>query len=194
MPRIVAGSHRGRRLEVPPGDTVRPTADRTREALFNILAHSGWGPDGDSPVVGARVLDAFCGSGALGLEALSRGAAACAFIDTSRQTLDCLRRNLASLREEARATLLAADALVPPAATAAATLAFLDPPYGRDLATPALAALAGRGWFAPGAIIVVETAETDPPPHHADCEPLDHRRYRLTSLHFLRYRDGGERR
>ena len=193
MPRIVAGSHRGRRLEVPPGDTVRPTADRTREALFNILAHSGWGPDGGSPVVDARVLDAFCGSGALGLEALSRGAAACTFIDTSRQVLDCLRRSLASLHEEARATVFAADALAPPAAPAPAALAFLDPPYGRDLATPALAALAGRGWFAPGAVIVVETAADDPPPHHAGCEPLDQRRYRLTSLYLLRYRNAAGR-
>ena len=189
MLRVIAGSHRGRRLEAPPGDAVRPTADRTREALFNILAHAGWGPDGGAVLAGARVLDAFCGSGALGLEALSRGAAACTFLDSGREALDCVRRNLATLREEGRASLIRADALSPPPAPAPATLAFLDPPYGRDLPGPALAALAGRGWFAPGAVIVVETAEHDPPPLHQFCDKIDERHYRLTALHILRYRN-----
>lgn len=189
MLRVIAGSHRGRRLEAPAGDAVRPTADRTREAVFNILAHAGWGSDGGSALTGARVLDAFCGSGALGLEALSRGAATCTFLDTAQAALDCVRRNVAALHEEARATLIRADALAPPAAREPATLVFLDPPYGRDLPGPALTALAQRGWLAPGALIVVETAKSDPAPSHQFCENLDERYYRLTAIHILHYRN-----
>ena len=187
MLRVIAGSHRGRRLEAPPGDAVRPTADRTREALFNILAHAGWGPDGGAVLAGARVLDAFCGSGALGIEALSRGAASCVFLDSSREALDCVRGNLAILKEEARATLIRADALAPPAAREPVTLAFLDPPYGRDLPGPALFALASRNWFAPGTLIVVETAGRDALPAPPGCELLDERTYRLTTVRFLRF-------
>jgi len=189
MLRVIAGNHRGRRLEAPAGDAVRPTADRTREAVFNILAHAGWGPDGSSALSGATVLDAFCGSGALGLEALSRGAAACAFLDSSQEALNCVRRNLATLREEARASLIRGDALTPPAAREPASLAFLDPPYGRDLPGPALTALARQGWFAPGALIVVETAARDALPTPPFLELLDERSYRLTTIRFLRCRE-----
>ncbi len=184
--RVIAGSHRGRRLEAPSGDAVRPTADRTREAVFNILAHAGWGADGGAVLPGARVLDAFCGSGALGLEALSRGAAACTFLDSATAALECTRRNAATLREEARASMIRADALKPPPAREPATLAFLDPPYGRDLPGPALTALAAHGWFCPGAVIVVETSAQDVLPPLPFCELLDERRYRLTVVRFLR--------
>ena len=184
--RIVAGSHRGRRLHVPPGDAVRPTADRTREALFNILAHAPWA---DEPVLdGVRVLDAFCGSGALGLEALSRGAASCVFLDASPAALDCARLNVATLDEDDRATLLRTDALKPLPARAPCALAFLDPPYGKALVAPALTALAAAGWFAPGAVVVAETGSLDavePPPGF---ETVDDRTYRHTRLYFLRHR------
>ena len=188
MLRVIAGSHRGRRLEAPPGDAVRPTADRTREAVFTILTHAGWGPGGGPVLTGARVLDAFCGSGALGLEALSRGADACVFLDLAAAALDCTRRNVATLREEARATLIRADTLKPPLAREAATLVFLDPPYGRDLPGPALTALAAQGWIAPGALIMVETGKDDAPPLPPFCDHLDTRHYRFTSVHFLRCR------
>ncbi len=185
--RVVAGSHRGRRLDVPPGDAVRPTADRTREAVFNILAHKSWeGGDGGSALAGAWVLDAFCGSGALGLEALSRGAAGCVFIDKATTALDCARRNVTMLGETTRATLIRASALSPPAPTRPATLAFLDPPYSQNLPAPALVALAERGWFAPGALIVVETGAEDALPIPPFCEQLDERRYRFTAVHFLK--------
>ncbi|MEI6556948.1 MAG: 16S rRNA (guanine(966)-N(2))-methyltransferase RsmD [Rhodospirillaceae bacterium] len=187
--RVIAGSHRGRRLEAPPGDAVRPTAGRIREAVFNILAHGGWGPEGGSALSGARVLDAFAGSGALGLEALSRGAAVCTFLDKDAAALDCARRNVALLGEAARATLIRADALRPPPAGLPATLAFLDPPYGRDLPGPALTALAEQRWFAAGALIVLETASRDAPPSLPFCEILDERRYRLTKIYFLRFRN-----
>jgi len=184
--RIVAGSHRGRRLQVPPGDAVRPTADRAREALFNILAHAAWA---EEPVLdGARVLDAFCGSGALGLEALSRGAASCVFMDASPAVLECTRQNVATLDEEDRATLLRADALKPPPARTPCTLAFLDPPYGKDCVAPALTALAAAGWFANGAVVVAESDHRDLIETPGGFEVLDERGYGHTRLSIWRHR------
>jgi len=151
--RIVAGSHKGRTLVAPPGRTARPTADRVRQALFDILAHSDL-----VDLDGATVIDAFAGSGALGLEALSRGAAKAWFLDTHPASLDAVRTNVETLRETARSWVLRADATRPPAAEAACTLAFLDPPYHGGLAVPALLALTAAGWLAPGALAVVEVA------------------------------------
>ena len=179
--RLVAGRHRGRLLVAPPGRIARPTADRVRQALFDVLAHTDL-----VELEGAVVVDAFAGSGALGLEALSRGAAACTFLDSATAALECTRRNAATLREEARASMIRADALKPPPAREPATLAFLDPPYGRDLPGPALTALAAHGWFCPGAVIVVETSAQDVLPPLPFCELLDERRYRLTVVRFLR--------
>jgi 16S rRNA (guanine966-N2)-methyltransferase len=181
--RIIAGRHRGRRLAPPPGLGVRPTSDRAREALFDILAH---GRFGDRPVYEeASVLDAFAGTGAFGLEALSRGARHAFFLEkdpTARQTLAV---NVATLGETTRATLLAADALHPPRASEPCTLAFLDPPYGQGLAAPALAALNEAGWLAPGALVVVEVAarESFAPPEGFTL--LDERRYGAARLVFV---------
>lgn len=185
--RIVAGKHRGRRIQAPAGRDTRPTTDRTREAIFNILAHSGWGPDGGSPVEGAVVLDGFCGTGALGLEALSRGAARALFLDLGRGALDAVRANIAELDEGARAIVLRADVTKPPAAREAASLLFLDPPYDQDLAPKALAGLARSGWLRPGAVAVVEEAAgavVEPPPGFA---VLEERRYGDTQVIFLAY-------
>src|SRR5689334_21545862 len=113
--RIVGGIHRGRRLVVPPGASVRPTSDRARAALFNILSHGGFAAEG-LPFAESAVLDAFAGTGALGLEALSRGAASAAFIDNVREALTSLRRNVAALGEEDRTHIVAGDAICPPRA------------------------------------------------------------------------------
>jgi 16S rRNA (guanine966-N2)-methyltransferase len=169
--RIVGGRHRGRRLEAPAGDAVRPTSDRARQALFDVLAHAAWAP----ALEGARVLDAFCGTGALGIEALSRGAAHAHFLDSARASLDATRRNLAALGEEAAATVIRADATRPPPAPGPCTLAFLDPPYGKGLGGRAVPALAAAGWFAPGAVIVLEDRAGEPPPDVPGFEPLDRR-------------------
>lgn len=184
--RIVGGRHRGRRLEAAGGRAVRPTTDRTREAVFNVLAHSGWGRDGGSPLEGARVLDAFCGTGALALEALSRGAEGAVLMDASAASLAVARRNAEALGEAARCRFLRADAARPPAAAEACDLAFLDPPYGQGLAEAALPALMARGWLAPGAVVVVETAAKDPLPLPEGIEALDERRYGDTRVCFLR--------
>ena len=167
--RISAGRHRGRRLLAPAGSATRPTADRVRQALFDMLWHAPWA--GRAAVEGARVLDAFAGTGALGLEALSRGAAHATFLEADRAALSALRANIAACREAERCLVLAADALRPPRAAAApCTLVFLDPPYGRGLLEASLPALAGAGWIAPGALVCAEVEAAPggaPPPGFA---------------------------
>ncbi|MGD9614755.1 MAG: 16S rRNA (guanine(966)-N(2))-methyltransferase RsmD [Alphaproteobacteria bacterium] len=187
--RIVGGVHRGRRLVVPSGDLVRPTGDRAREALFNILSHGGFAAEG-LPFAGRPVLDAFAGTGALGLEALSRGAATAAFIDNGREALTALRRNIGALGEEDRAHIVAGDATRPPRAAFACAAAFLDPPYGSGLAAAALPALAASGWLAPGALAIVELAAAERWTPLSGFAPLDERVYGAARLVFLRYEPG----
>lgn len=183
--RIVAGSLRGRRLRVPAGEVVRPTSDRAREALFDILSHGRFASAG-SPFADRRVLDAFAGTGAFGLEALSRGARAAAFIENGREALAALRANIAALNETDRAHIVAGDATRPPRALFACALAFLDPPYGSGLATPALPALTAAGWLAPDAIVVVEVGAREAFALPAGFALLDERVYGAARLLFLR--------
>lgn len=154
--RIVAGSWRGRALAAPKGEATRPTADRVRQALFDMLLHAPWG--GYDRIVGATVLDAFAGTGALGLEALSRGAAHAHFIERDRAALAALRANIASLG--AAATVHPGDA-TRPSPGVPCLLVFLDPPYGQGLVERALAALSLAGWLAPGALVVAETGREE---------------------------------
>lgn len=153
--RIVGGRFRGRTLVAPRTTTVRPTSDRLRETVFNVLAHA----HGD-PVENARVLDLFAGTGALGLEALSRGAASAFFVDDSAEGRGLVRANVDALGVAGLTKVFRRDATrlgdVHP--NLPFTLVFCDPPYGRGLATAALASAAAGGWFAPGAIVVVEEA------------------------------------
>jgi 16S rRNA (guanine966-N2)-methyltransferase len=183
--RIVAGRHRGRRLLAPPGETVRPTSDRAREALFNILSHGQLAADG-IPFAGAAVLDAFAGTGALGLEALSRGAAEVFFIEREREALAILRHNIAALGEDARARVVPGDATRPPRAPSACALAFLDPPYRSGLAAAALGALDAAGWLAPEALAVAELAAREELRPPAGFNLLDERVYGAARLIFLR--------
>jgi 16S rRNA (guanine966-N2)-methyltransferase len=154
--RIVAGKHRGRPIAVPQGRDVRPTGERVREALFNMLAHGGYDPDGGNILGDAAVLDVFAGSGALGLEALSRGAASCRFFEKDRRARFVIEENLKTLGETEAGRALQADALRPPPAEGAVNLVFLDPPYGRDLVAPALQALTDKGWIGPETLVCVE--------------------------------------
>ena len=180
--RVVAGKHRGRALIAPEGRWLRPTADRVRESIFNVLTHGD-----ETPLSGARILDAFCGTGAMGIEALSRGAAEATFIDTDKRAIDVCRRNLHALGEEQNATLLKANCLDPPHAAQPCTLVFLDPPYREGLAAPALAALAAAGWIEDGASCVVELGARDtflPPDDRFAI--VDERRYGAAWIVFLR--------
>ena len=183
--RVVGGSFRGRPLQAPPGEAVRPTSDRVREALFNILTHTAFGP-GWPGLPGARVLDIFAGSGALGIEALSRGAAGAEFIEQSAQARQYLNRNLASLGLTNRANVHAFDATRPPPASEQASLALLDPPYNSDLGGRALPALAETGWLADGAIAVLEEAKPFTP-DIPGFTLLQTRTYGRTALLFWRW-------
>ncbi|HEX4614961.1 MAG TPA: 16S rRNA (guanine(966)-N(2))-methyltransferase RsmD [Stellaceae bacterium] len=185
--RIVAGRHRGRRLLAPPGETVRPTSDRAREALFNILSHGQLAAEG-IPFAGTAVLDAFAGTGALGLEALSRGAAGVAFIEQDREALATLRRNIAALGEGAHARIFPGDATRPPRAPSAYALVFLDPPYRSGHAAAALTALDAAGWLAPDALAVVELAAREDLALPAGFSLVDERVYGAARLLFLRRR------
>lgn len=184
--RVIAGSHRGKILAAPPGRALRPTADRVRESIFNILAHGGFGAGGASILQGARVLDAFAGTGAMGIEALSRGASHASFMERDAAALASLRANLRAVREAAHATVLGADALEPPRAAEPVTVAFLDPPYREGLGPRALAALAGAGWFAPGVIVTVEVAAREDFSAPEGFEILDERRYGAARVLLLR--------
>jgi 16S rRNA (guanine966-N2)-methyltransferase len=157
--RIVAGRHRGRRLAAPEGLATRPTAERVRQALFDMLWHAPWA--GREAVENTRVLDAFAGTGALGLEALSRAAARAVFIEPDRAALRALRANIVTLGEQDRARVIAGDATRPPPADAPCSLVFLDPPYGQALVPRAFAALGAAGWIAPGALVVAEIGKAE---------------------------------
>jgi 16S rRNA (guanine966-N2)-methyltransferase len=152
MTRIVAGDAGGRRLVVPKGDLTRPTSDRVREGLFNALDARGLLP-------GATVLDLYCGSGALGLEAVSRGAASAVLVDASREAVDAARVNVGALGFPRAAVVLSTvQRYLARKAALASSLVFADPPYamGQEEVTAMLTALTTRGWLQPGAVILVE--------------------------------------
>jgi 16S rRNA (guanine966-N2)-methyltransferase len=184
--RIVGGSHRGRRLLAPPGEAVRPTSDRAREALFDILSHGEFAAEG-IPFADAAVLDAFAGTGAFGLEALSRGAAEAVFFENDRDALATLRRNIAILGETVRTRVVAADATRPPRAAFACPVAFLDPPYQSGLAVPALAAFAAAGWLTSDALAVVEIGAREALASPEGFAVLDERVYGAARLIFFRH-------
>ena len=181
--RIVAGAFRGRSLVAPKGHSTRPTADRVRQALFNVLEHAPW----SRPLAGARVADVFAGSGALGLEALSRGAAFCLFIDHDREARAAVAANLESLDCGVQARVLAADAARSAVnADAPFDLALLDPPYGKSLGEAALAGLSAGGWLAPDARIAIERGADEPALVVAGYKIHDTRRWGAARVWFLK--------
>lgn len=183
--RVVGGRLRGRRLVAPPGTDVRPTSDRAREAIFNVLYGGRLGTS--DPVTDRIVADVFAGTGAMAVEALSRGAKSAVLIDTDEAARRTIAANLYAMGLADRARVLAVDATVPPRADRPADLAFLDPPYEAGLATPALIGLAQQGWLAPGAIVVVELGrgeDWDAPARFAE---LDRRSYGAAQVRFLRH-------
>ncbi|MEO0501430.1 MAG: 16S rRNA (guanine(966)-N(2))-methyltransferase RsmD [Pseudomonadota bacterium] len=175
--KIIAGRWRGRALAAPPGVTTRPTAARTREAVFSMLVSRLGDFDG------LHVIDLFAGTGALGLEALSRGAAHCRFVERDRRVAAILGRNIDTL--DAAGEVLVTDATSLPAAADPVDLAFLDAPYDRGLTAPALDALRDGGWLGEGSLLVVETspAETGP---FAGFETVVDRRFGKALVRFLR--------
>lgn len=155
--RIISGSFKGQAIKAPDGRSTRPTSDRARESLFNVLAHAGWAP----PLEGARVIDLFAGSGALGFEAMSRGASFCLFVETDSAARGAIRDNIEAFQlfGNTRIHRRSATDLGPKPAGVGSpfTLAFLDPPYHKELVDPCLRTLRTGGWLSPEALVVVET-------------------------------------
>lgn len=177
--RITGGEFRGRSLQAPRGSGTRPTAERTREALFSILA-------AQQAFEGLQVLDLFAGTGALGLEALSRGAQSAVFIEKDPHVCGLLRANIAACEAESRANIMRRDATRPGPAQAIFDLVFADPPYGKGLAEQALTALAGRGWLSAQARVIVEEDTRSDVIVPVGFEATDRRQYGGTALIFLR--------
>ncbi len=182
--RVVGGRLRSRPIAGPKGDGLRPTADRLRESLFNILAH-GYG----NPVEGARVLDLFAGTGALGIEALSRGAAYVLFVDDGVEARSLLRNNTEQLGLGGTSRIFRRDAtkLGPAYPLEPFTLAFLDPPYGKGLAEKALVSAHEGGWLTKDALVVVEEATSAKFTAPGSFEEMERRAYDDSELIFLRH-------
>ena len=182
--RIVAGTLRGRPLITPTHGGLRPTTDRVREAVFNILTHG----IENFAHEGARVIDLFAGTGALGLEALSRGAVFCLFVEDDTEARAIIRRNIETfgLTGQTRIFRRNATDLGQAGARDVASLMFLDPPYGRGLATLALASVIAGGWLSPGAVVVAEERVGEPIEPPAPLTVFDRRTYGDTQIAFLR--------
>jgi len=180
--RIVGGELRGRSLIAPSTQAIRPTSDRTRESVFNVLAHRF----GDR-LEGARVLDLFAGTGALGIEALSRGAAFCMFIEDSPEGRGLIRTNVEALGLTGRTKIFRRDAtaLGEAGTVQPFALVFADPPYGRGLGERALESARRCGWLAPHALCVVEEAASAGFTPGEGFTQLDERAYGETVVHFL---------
>lgn len=182
--RVVGGSLRGRALATPAHEGVRPTSDRVRESLFNILLH---GIDGFE-IERVRVIDLFAGTGALGVEALSRGAAYALLVDSEPESRALIRRNVEAFGLTGATKIWRRDAtdLGPAGNMTPFGLAFLDPPYGQGLAERALASLVGGGWLAPGAVVVVEERKGAAPVLPAPLAEIDRRGWGDTEVTFAR--------
>ena len=180
--RIVAGRFRGKQLKSPRGDDIRPTSDRVRESVFNIVS-SRLGPD----LSGLCVLDLFAGTGALGLEALSRGADFAIFVDTGTEARGLIRDHVEAFGVGGRVKLLRRDAtdLGPVERFKPADLVFLDPPYGKQLGEAALASASGGGWIAPGALVIWEERKGQPVSILEGFTLVDERTYGDTTMRFL---------
>ena len=185
--RIVAGEFKGRALATPPGLATRPTSDRARQAVFNILEHAPW----SRGLRDLRVIDLFAGSGALGFEALSRGAAFCLFVETDEAARGASRARGAAFslcgRRGVQGRAAPARGGRPGADGPAFDLAFLDPPYAKGLGERALERLAAGGWLAPGATLVFERGQAEPAFEAEGFDRLDERTYGAARVHFLKY-------
>lgn len=188
--RIVAGRLKGRAIVAPDGMGTRPTSDRARQAIFNVLEHAAWA----EPLQGARVMDLFAGSGALGFEALSRGAAFALFVETDEDARGAIRDNadayglMGATRVHRRSAI---DLGVRPGSDGEAfDLAFLDPPYGKGLGEQALLRLLEGNWLKPGALVVFERGSDEPEIETPGYDRLDARDYGAARVLFLRASSG----
>lgn len=184
--RIVAGSLKGRAIVAPEGQGTRPTSDRARQAVFNVLEHAAWA----APLQGMRVIDLFAGSGALGFEAMSRGAAFCLFVETDDSARGAIRENaeaygvMGATRVHRRS---ATDLGSRPGSDGEAfDMVFLDPPYGKGLGEPALTGLLAGNWLKPGAVVVLERGSDEPEIETPGYQQIDARAYGAARVLFMR--------
>ena len=180
--KIIAGNHKGRKLASLPGKTTRPTSGKVREAIFSIVADR---------IEDAAILDLFAGTGAFGLEAISRGASHAVFIDSDRKGIEVIRKNITACGENDRSTVLAADVAggLRRLALSGGTfdLVFMDPPYNRQAVQPALESLAASGILARGAIVAIEHDKNEKIPEDiVDMEVTDRRKYGKTLVTFMK--------
>lgn len=184
--RIIAGKNKGRKIELmrEAAEVVRPTSDFAREAIFNILIHGKYGHNGQS-FIGKEVLDVFCGTGAFGLEALSRGAARVLFIDQSREALANARYNVGKMKEEASADFFLADATKLGKARKSFALVFLDPPYFQKMLEPTLTALLAGGWIGKDALVIAERDAKEQVAYPEAFTVLDERQYGRAVINVL---------
>lgn len=184
--RIVGGEFSGRTIAAPKGRDTRPTADRVRESLFNILSHRD-----DFEFAGARVIDLFAGSGALGFEAMSRGASFCLFVETDAEARGAIRDNIEvfKLFGTTRLHRRSATTLGPKPAGVGGpfTLAFLDPPYRKGYVEPALDTMRSGGWLAPGALVIIEQGADETPASAPGYDELDRREYGAAQIGIYRF-------
>lgn len=184
--RIVSGQFRGKAIAAPPGDATRPTSDRARQAVFNILEHAAWAPE----LHGARVIDVFAGSGALGLEALSRGAGFCLFVETDDAARGAIRENIDAMHLFGVTRVHRRDATDlgprPSSAGAPFDIAFLDPPYAKGLGEKAVTELKAHDWLAPGAILMFERGRGEVDPVLDGFEQIDARDYGAARVLFYK--------
>ncbi|CAN5343060.1 16S rRNA (guanine(966)-N(2))-methyltransferase RsmD [soil metagenome] len=184
--RIVAGRLKGRSLVAPEGQGTRPTSDRARQAVFNVLEHAAWA----EPLDDMRVIDLFAGSGALGFEAISRGATFALFVETDDDARGTIRTNAeafgvtGSVRVHRRSAIDLGER--PATVGPAFDMAFLDPPYGKGLSEPALAGLLAGDWVKPGALVVLERGSGEPEIETPGYDRLDARDYGAARVLFLR--------
>lgn len=186
--RIVGGQFRGKNLLSPDGMETRPTSDRAREAIFNILHHAKWRKT--DLLENAAVMDVFAGTGALGLEALSQGAAHAVFVEQSAAAAKTCQANIDAMKFGDRTLLMRSDALKitsRPASLAPRSLVFLDPPYGKGWGAQALTQLAAKDWLAPGAVCLLEMAKKQPEMPPAGFAQVDERSYGVALVRFLEF-------
>jgi 16S rRNA (guanine966-N2)-methyltransferase len=179
--RIISGKHKNRRIEAPEGKDVRPTTARTREAVFNILNH---GEYGERNVLQGRVADIFCGSGAMGLEALSRGASHVTFVDKNRISIEAAEFNIRAFHEEENTRLLRCDSSQLPPVNEPYDLLFLDPPYHTNLGYKSLRTALAGGWIKEHTAVVLEQGVKDPIKLPEGLIVLDERKYSNSKMIF----------
>ncbi|MCI5048871.1 MAG: 16S rRNA (guanine(966)-N(2))-methyltransferase RsmD [Rickettsiales bacterium] len=182
--RIIAGKHKGRRIEAPKGKEVRPTTEKCREALFNLFMHGGFDP---SPVIDQPVLDVCCGTGALGLEALSRGAQHVTFVDSNRISIEYATHNAENMHEKPNCRFLCVPFQQLPKADAPVGLVMMDAPYRSGLIKPAFKHMRAQGWLKGGTILAFEQDHKEEFPELADTEIIKQRKYGKTVITILEF-------